>query len=167
MDAWCAEHTGAPFDADGAWAKTGTVCNALLTRLLSHPYFARRPPKSTGREEFNLAWVKSALSDESPEDVQRTLLELTARTVAQSCEGAREIYLCGGGTKNALLLDRIGELSHPAHVATTAELGIDPMHVEALAFAWLARAFFIGRPGNLCEATHARGLRVLGALYPH
>lgn len=167
MDAWCAEHTGAPFDADGAWAKTGTVCNALLTRLLSHPYFARRPPKSTGREEFNLAWVKSVLSDESPEDVQRTLLELTARTVAQSCEGAREIYLCGGGTKNALLLDRIGELSHPAHVATTAELGIDPMHVEALAFAWLARAFFIGRPGNLCEATHARGLRVLGALYPH
>ena len=127
----------------------------------------RRPPKSTGREEFNLAWVRSVLTDEKPEDVQRTLLELTARTVALACRGAQEIYLCGGGTKNTALLDRIAELACPAHVATTAELGIDPMHVEALAFAWLARAFIEGRPGNLCEATHARGLRVLGALYPH
>ena len=167
MDAWCAENTGAPFDNGGAWAETGTVNEALLSRLLQHPYFKRRPPKSTGREEFNLAWVKSVLTNEKPEDIQRTLLELTARIIVQAVGGIKEIFLCGGGTKNTCLLSSVRALVPEAHVATTEELGIDPMHVEALAFAWLARAFFQRRPGNLCEATHARGLRVLGALYPH
>ena len=167
LDAWCEENTDKPFDEGGAWAETGTLNDALLEKLLAHPYLKRRPPKSTGREDFNRTWLKSLLTDEKPEDVQRTLLEFTARVVVQACGEAKEIFLCGGGTKNTALLTRIRTLAGQRHVATTSELGIDPMHVEALAFAWLARAFFQGRPGNLCEATKARGLRVLGALYPH
>ena len=171
LDAWSMHQRRMPFDAGGAWGARGRVIPRLLKKLLAHPFFRRRPPKSTGREEFNLARVKRALTgQERAVDVQATLLELTATTIVQAvrtyCRGAREIYLCGGGARNRALLARLTTLLPGTRVATTDALGIEPQHVEALAFAWLARQAFHNKPGNLPAVTGARGPRVLGAIYP-
>ncbi len=170
LDAWILERCRRRYDHDGAWAARGTVILPLLEKLLSHSFFRRRPPKSTGRDEFDLRWVKRALSGrEQAADVQATLLELTAACIARSvrayCAGAREIYVCGGGARNRALLARLAALLPGRKIATTEALGVAPEHVEALAFAWLARQALRGRPGNLPAVTGAKGPRVLGAIY--
>jgi anhydro-N-acetylmuramic acid kinase len=171
LDDWIMERCRRHYDHDGVWAARGTVNPRLLKKLLSHPFLRRRPPKSTGREEFNLAWVKRALSgSERPVDVQATLLELTAVTIARAvrryCAGAREVFVCGGGAYNRALLARLAALLPGRRIATTAALGVEPEHVEGLAFAWLARQALKNKPGNLPAVTGARGPRVLGAIYP-
>lgn len=171
LDAWTREKRRKRFDAQGAWAASGRVIPSLLRRLLTHPFLHRRPPKSTGSEEFNLRWVKRALSGrERAADVQATLSELTAVSIARAVHthaaGAREVYVCGGGARNRLLLSRLATLLPGKRVATTAALGIEPEHVEALAFAWLARQALKRKPGNLPAVTGARGPRVLGVIYP-
>jgi anhydro-N-acetylmuramic acid kinase len=171
LDAWIREHRRQPYDRDGRWAASGHVNPRLLAKLLAHPYFGRRPPKSTGREEFNLKWLKRQVAGTGrPADVQATLTELTALTVASAvrryCAGAREVFVCGGGARNRFLLSRLAALLPDRRIATAAALGIEPEHVEALAFAWLARQALKGRPGNLPAVTGARGPRVLGAIYP-
>jgi anhydro-N-acetylmuramic acid kinase len=171
LDAWILEKRRKPYDPHGTWAASGRVVPRLLAKLLAHPYFRRRPPKSTGREEFNLKWLKRQLAgNERPADVQATLTELTALTVASAvrryCASAREVFVCGGGARNRVLLARLAALLPRTRVATTAALGIEPEHVEALAFAWLARQALKRKPGNLPAVTGARGPRVLGAIYP-
>ena len=171
LDAWIREKRRKPFDVSGAWAASGRVIPPLLMKLLAHPFFRRRPPKSTGRDEFDLRWVKRALAgSEKAADVQATLLELTAVTIARAvrrhCAGVHEVFVCGGGARNRALLARLSALLPGARVATTDALGIKPEHVEALAFAWLARQAFHNKPGNLPAVTGARGPRVLGAIYP-
>ena len=171
LDAWVREKRGKPYDARGAWAARGTVNPRLLHKLLSHAFFRRRPPKSTGRDEFALAWVRRALTgSERAVDIQATLLELTATTIARAVRAhagsAREVYVCGGGARNRALLSRLTALLPGKRVETTAALGVEPEHVEALAFAWLARQALKHKPGNLPAVTGARGPRVLGAIYP-
>lgn len=174
LDAWVQTHHDARYDKDGAWANSGTVNTTLLDKLLAHDYIHLSPPKSTGRDEFNLAYLKTLLGTFSvainPVDVQATLLELTAQSLSQAikqeCRSAQEIYVCGGGVHNTALFDRIATLLAPIQVHSTAALGIDPDWMEALAFAWLARQTLHGLPGNLPEATGARGARILGAVYP-
>ena len=171
MDAWIAEKRGKHYDARGAWAASGRVIPRLLRRLLVHPFFRRRPPKSAERGEFDLRWVRRALSGrERPADVQATLAELTAASIARAvrmhASSAREVYVCGGGARNRTLLSRLSALLPGKRVTTTAALGIAPEHVEALAFAWLARQALKLRPGNLPAVTGARGPRILGAIYP-
>ena len=171
LDAWAELHLDARFDASGDWAASGTEDRALLARLLDLAYFAARPPKSTGRETFHLDWVRENFKGgESAANVQATLLSLTARSVADAlsrwCPGTTRLLVCGGGTRNARLMARIAQEVRPAVVEPTSVHGIDPMHVEALAFAWLAQAAIEGRPGNLPGVTGARGGRVLGAIYP-
>lgn len=171
MDAWCLRHTGTGFDADGAFASRGTVDAALLARLLDEPWFALPPPKSSGREQFHLAWVQSRLAgDEHAEDVQATLLELTARTVADAlmthAPATSRALLCGGGVRNPVLVQRIAALLPGCSVEATTAHGVDADFVEAAAFAWLARQALLGRAGNLPSATGAAGYRVLGAIYP-
>jgi anhydro-N-acetylmuramic acid kinase len=170
MDAWCKDQTGQSFDRDGAWADQGQVNQALLSDLLSDAYFQRQPPKSTGTEKFNLDWVKTTLArhTEVPGvDVQRTLLELTAITVAQQLphHPGMTLFACGGGAKNPILLRELQRTCSPCTVTTTANIGLDPQWVEASAFAWLARQTLAGLPGNLPEVTGARGKRILGAVY--
>lgn len=170
MDAWIREKRRKLYDVDGAWAASGRVLPRLLIKLLAHPFLRRRPPKSTGREEFNLRWLRRLLSgNERAADVQATLLELTAlaiaRAVRRHCASASEVYVCGGGARNRVLMNRLAALLPGKRVATTAVLGVDPQHVEALAFAWLARQTLKNKPGNLPAATGARGPRVLGAIY--
>lgn len=172
MDEWCQHHRQQPFDRDGAWAASGSVHAGLLAALLDEPYFARPMPKSTGRDLFNAAWLAERLSRlahaPGPGDVQATLAELTAVTIARACAAGdcREVFVCGGGARNAHLMRRLQTLCRPAVVDTTAALGVPPQAVEAVAFAWLARQRMLGRPGNLPAVTGAQGARVLGAVYP-
>ena len=170
MDAWIERHLGKPFDEKGSWAGRGTARAELLGRMLAHDFFAAQPPKSAGREQFNQHWLQSLLGGgETPEDVQATLLELTARGIVdaarQFCAGHSALYVCGGGAHNAVLMNRLANLSGKP-VASTAALGIDPDWMEALAFAWLAKACLDRRPGNLPAVTGAKGPRILGAIYP-
>jgi anhydro-N-acetylmuramic acid kinase len=179
MDAWAMRHLGRPFDAGGAWASQGQVSERLLQALLAEPYLQQSPPKSTGRELFNLAWLDAALAVQGldgqegairPQDVQATLAEFTARTVALAWRwappGARRVAVGGGGAFNAHLLDRLRRQLPGIELVSTADLGVPPDQVEAMAFAWLAWRFLQRLPGNLPGATGARGARVLGALYP-
>jgi len=170
MDAWCMQHKGLPFDADGAWAATGKVLPALLAKMLGEPFFALPPPKSSGRDLFNTAWLNSKLQgDESSVDVQATLLELTCLTIAQAiqqqCNGAREIYLCGGGARNLTLRTRLAALLPDSSVQTTDALGVDGDFLEAIAFAWLAQQNLLGLPANLPLVTGAKHPCILGAVY--
>jgi anhydro-N-acetylmuramic acid kinase len=172
MDAWCLRHRGEAFDRDGAFAASGRVNETLLAQLLSDAYFALPPPKSTGREHFHLAWLDAQLSrfSSSPADVQATLLELTARSVANAIEryagDAADVLICGGGVHNGALVERLRVLLQSRVLSSTAAHGVDPDYLEATAFAWLARQRLLGLPGNLPAVTGARGLRVLGAVYP-
>jgi anhydro-N-acetylmuramic acid kinase len=174
MDAWIARHKGKSYDADGAWAASGTVIPALLTELASEPYFALPAPKSTGRDLFHLEWLAARLqgfADAAPADVQRTLAVLTAQTLAdailQHGPDTEAVYVCGGGAYNGVLMAELSAaLKGRATVQSTATLGVAPNQVEALAFAWLAYRFSERLAGNLPAVTGARGDRVLGALYP-
>lgn len=171
LDAWTQKHLKQPFDRGGEWAGSGKPVAGLLARLVSDEFFRLRPPKSTGREKFNLDWLAGFLSGtERAADVQATLVELTARGIAESignfCPGAQAVYVCGGGARNGTLVNALRSLLAPREVAATDVLGIDAEHVEALAFAWLARQTLRGAPGNLPAVTGAKGARILGAIYP-
>lgn len=169
MDAWCLRHRGEPFDRDAAFAREGRIDEALLQALAADPWFALPPPKSTGRDQFHLDWVGARLAGQSPADVQATLCELTALTVADALRrempGCRRLLACGGGARNPLLMARLAARLPGLAVDTTAAIGLDPDFVEAAGFAWLARETLAGRPGNLPSVTGARGPRVLGAIY--
>ena len=169
LDAWAAKHLGQACDTGGAWAASGRVNRTLLDAMLADPYFAKAAPKSTGRDHFNLAWVEDhALTGLAPNDVQATLTELSARSIAQAVKAssAKELWLCGGGTHNRHLAGRIAALLPDCPTGSTAALGLDPDWVEAVAFAWLAKQAMEHQPGNLPAVTGARGLRILGAIYP-
>ena len=176
MDAWCERHLGKPFDRDGAWAAGGTVDITLLDAMLAEPYFGRPAPKSTGRDLFTPGWLDHQLAINrpkgaaypTPRDIQTTLAELSALTIGRACRdfGAGEIRVCGGGALNTYLMRRLAQIASPIDVTSTAAIGIDPLAVEALAFAWLARQRILNRPGNLPAVTGARGPRILGAIYP-
>jgi anhydro-N-acetylmuramic acid kinase len=172
LDAWCERHTGAAFDAEGAFAARGGVDDALLETLRAEPWFALPPPKSTGREQFHLAWLEARLGTgaRAAQDVQATLLELTAASVADALRATQpdtaRVLVCGGGVHNPRLLQRIAARLPGMIVESTAAHGVDPDLVEAMGFAWLARQTLASRPGNLPSVTGARGPRVLGAIYP-
>lgn len=174
MDAWIHQHHGATYDQEGAWAAHGMLDASLLDKLLNHDFLRLPPPKSAGREQFNLDHLQMLISTlprpVGPVDVQATLLEFTARSlcdaIQQQCRGVQEVYVCGGGVHNTALMQRIAALMAPVPVSSTATVGVDPDWMEALAFAWLARQTMHGLPGNLPEATGARGERILGAIYP-
>lgn len=175
LDAWCQRHLGQPYDADGRWAATGQVVAPLLEQLIaSEPWFALPAPKSTGRDLFNLQWLDDRLAafdgpKPAPQDVQATLQRLTARTVANAIDaaaaGTQDVFVCGGGARNAGLMQELAYcLQRP--VQPTDALGVPAQQVEALAFAWLAQAFVQRRPAGHTAVTGARGPRILGALYP-
>ena len=171
LDYWINRQQGLKQDSNGDWAAAGQVITALLdTMLTNEPYFQRSTPKSTGTEYFSPAWLKAF----SPEnftaiDVQATLLELTARTIAlgikQLPDVATECYVCGGGVHNGYLMQRLYQLLGDCQVSSTAELAVDPDFVEAQAFAWLARETLNHRPGNLPSVTHASAPAVLGGVF--
>jgi anhydro-N-acetylmuramic acid kinase len=175
MDGWIQRHRQQAYDADGAWAASGKVLPALLDALLREPYLALPAPKSTGRDLFHLDWLDAQLAAQpqaAPADVQRTLTEYTAVTLAGAIRahggGADAVYVCGGGAYNGVLMAALAaQLGQQVLVASTQALGVAPSRVEALAFAWLGYRFSARLAGNLPAVTGAQGERVLGALYPH
>lgn len=173
LDGWCQRHTGAAFDRQGAWSAQGQCLPDLLQVLRSEPYFALPPPKSTGRELFNLAWLEDKIKrfqTAKPQDIQATLAELTASTCADGIQHhtneCRSVIVCGGGAFNTDLLQRLQNALPTIQVATSDAFGVAPQQVEAAAFAWLARQTVHRLAGNLPSVTGARGARVLGAIYP-
>ncbi len=179
MDLWCQQQRGQAYDADGSWAASGRPVSALLSAALSDPFFSLPPPKSTGRDLFNAEWIGRCLAQVrqpllAAQDVQATWAELTAQVVltdlARHLPGAQRLVVCGGGVRNRYVMGRLSALAAdqmPAlQVHSSDALGTPADQVEALAFAWLAQALLKSEPGNLSEVTGARGLRILGALYP-
>lgn len=171
MDAWCQRHWQRHFDEDGEQARRGKIVEPLLRTLLSDPYFRAPPPKSTGKEYFNLVWLEhraANLNQLPAEDVQRTLLELTAATITQSIQASGDIegvYVCGGGARNGMLMERLMAGLPKTQVHSTRDIGLAPEWVEATAFAWLAMRTLEHKSGNLPAVTGARGSRILGAIY--
>ncbi|MEB4801743.1 anhydro-N-acetylmuramic acid kinase [Acinetobacter soli] len=182
MDAWCERYTGHPFDENGNWAAYGQPIRGLLERLQAHAFFSKEPPKSTGREDFNLDWLDDQLADwrndeleyqeleDTPENVQATLLKLTTRAIKKAIYRSDldtgEVYVCGGGAYNSHLLEQLRWRLRKHHwsVQSTSVLGLSPTWVEATAFAWLAMRFMHQQAGNLPSVTGAEGFRVLGSI---
>ncbi len=178
LDAWAQQHLGEPFDRNGAWAAIGEVDAELLEDFLAEGFFDQPPPKSTGRDRFNPQWLQAKLAAHAhlaPEDVQRSLVELTATLIAAEVAASDppvgEIILCGGGAYNGCLRDalalRLAELPKPPRLALSSDFGVAPEHVEAIAFAWLAYQHVNDQPANHPDVTGADDFRVLGAYYPH
>jgi len=173
LDDWNRRHCGTRMDRNGAWAATGSVSQALLDKLLADPYFAKAPPKSTGRDYFSLGWLDGVLEEyaQTPgaEHVQATLVMLTARTIADAIGlyalSTMEIYVCGGGMHNPVLMQTLQTCLPETSIATTQPLGIHPDAVEAVTFAWLAHCRMNGIPGNLPPVTGAERPVILGAVY--
>ncbi|HEX5380668.1 anhydro-N-acetylmuramic acid kinase [Acinetobacter tibetensis] len=182
MDAWCHRYTGQPYDENGNWAAYGQPIRSLLERLQAHDFFAKEPPKSTGREDFNLDWLDDQIMDwrndelaydeleDNPENIQATLLKLTTRAIKKaiyrSGMDTGEVYVCGGGAYNSQLLEQLRWRlrKHQWTVQSTADLGLSPTWVEATAFAWLAKRFVEHLSGNLPTVTGAEGYRILGSI---
>lgn len=173
MDLWVATHLDAPMDADGRWAASGTIDAGLLRQMLNDPYLHKAPPKSTGREYFNRAWLQARLDNlgtsPAPADVQATLCEFTAQSVVNAINdcgpGFDDIIVCGGGAHNRHLMQRLTSLLAPCRVTTSAAHGIDVDWVEAAAFAWLAMRRLKSLPGNLPSVTGASSPAILGAVH--
>ncbi len=173
IDSWIHRHQQQGFDPDGSWGRSGHIDAPLLARLLQHDFFAQLPPKSTGREQFHLGWIDQQLTalgrPVADADVQATLTELTARSIADAILKHNlydaEVYVCGGGAHNSYLLERLRRHLGTLSVTTTAALGLPADWVEACAFAWLAKRCLAQLPGNLPSVTGARGERILGGIY--
>ncbi|MBA4381036.1 MAG: anhydro-N-acetylmuramic acid kinase [Sideroxydans sp.] len=171
MDAWIAKHLGKSYDKDGAWAATGNVIPELLQSLLDEAFFSTKPPKSTGRDLFNMDWLAHSLSgNEKPEDVQATLLALTGDSIAGAvnrfCANAKEVYVCGGGAHNSSLMSHLQHALPQCTIKKSDSVGIDADWMEAIAFAWLAQQTMLLHPSNLPAVTGAKHPVVLGAIYP-
>lgn len=173
LDGWIKRHTGADFDKNGNWAKSGQIIMPLLEQLLTHPFFEKPYPKSTGREEFNLAWLDQELekfnknynSTHTPADVEATLVELTSVSVARALSKIMafgDLFVCGGGALNGYLMTRLAHNLPTWHIQSTQTLGIPPTLVESLAFAWLAQQTMLSQPNNLPSVTGAKKSVVLG-----
>jgi anhydro-N-acetylmuramic acid kinase len=171
MDAWILKNLGKPYDANGDWAASGTADKNLLARLLAHPFLQQTPPKSTGREAFNLCWLETELAglQVTPADVQATLLAFTAESIAkdikQLTSASCEVFVCGGGAYNLKLMAELQSRLPHAKLASTAELGIAPEWAEAMAFAWLAKQTMERKNGNLSAVTGAKREVILGGVY--
>lgn len=182
MDAWCRLHTGQAYDENGDWAANGSPIRSLLERLYAHEFFSRKPPKSTGREDFNLDWLEGQLADwrndeleyeefdDTPENIQATLAKLTVRAIQKAIyrSGMKdgEVYVCGGGAYNSHILEQLRWRLRKHHwsVQTTDVIGLAPTWVESTAFAWLAMRFDQKLSGNLSAVTGASGDRILGTI---
>lgn len=170
IDAWIEAHKNKPYDKSGQWARSGKVLPNLLEHLLDEPYFSAPHPKSTGKEYFNLHWLRNKLSGGfsscNPKDVQATITALTAYTIAKNCNKCDEVLVCGGGVHNEYLIELLAEylISTPT-LSSTASAGIDPDWMEAIAFAWLAKQTLEKKTANLPAVTGAKGSRILGAIY--
>jgi anhydro-N-acetylmuramic acid kinase len=173
LDAWINQHKGSDMDTNGTWAGSGKVDNELLQHLLGDPFFAERPPKSTGRDLFNPGWLNNRLAslerDISPEDVQATLVELTTQSIKNAINkhtnNIDEMYVCGGGVHNTFLMERLGKLLPNVAISSIEAIGVNPDAVEAMTFAWLAKCRLETVTANLPSVTGAKQKVILGGVF--
>lgn len=167
LDYWIGKIRNESYDRDGRWATSGQIDSALLDALLADPYFAAPAPKSTGREHFNGRWLEQQLDGQPASDVQATLLELTARSIAAALQplAPEQVLICGGGARNPALMTRLQTLLGTVPINPSDTAGMPAEWVEGAAFAWLARARLVAQPGNCPAVTGARRASILGALY--
>ena len=172
MDYWCQHSLDQCYDTNGNWASKGETNTELLTHLLDDVYFRQAPPKSTGKEYFSPAWLNRKISPfmaSKPEDIQATLCQFSVETISDAilehAADSKHVLVCGGGIHNRQLIAML-QKRLPMPVISTADFGIDPDHVEAIAFAWLAKQTTHRKPGNLCSVTGAKTPVVLGGIYP-
>jgi anhydro-N-acetylmuramic acid kinase len=173
LDLWVQRHRGLPYDAGGAWGRSGSINDELLSRMLDEPFFRQPPPKSTGRDLFNEKWLERHLKASpgiAAVDVQATLAALSGEAIAQDVRShapnARTLIACGGGARNDAVLDHMRGVLPAVNITTSDTFGVPPQLIEALAFAWLAQQCLTARPGNVPAVTGAQGPRILGAVYP-
>jgi anhydro-N-acetylmuramic acid kinase len=174
LDNWTQRHQSKSYDDEGQWAASGEANQRLLQQMLADPFFAQAPPKSTGREYWNMVWLDQQLARQSsqlsPTDIQATLIELTTHSIIEAIEKVapqvEQIFICGGGVHNVRMMERLSMLAAPCTVKSTSSVGFDPDFVEAIAFAWFAQQTLAGHTLALSSITGARGNRVLGAIYP-
>ncbi|MCC7006640.1 MAG: anhydro-N-acetylmuramic acid kinase [Ottowia sp.] len=175
LDAQAQTHLGQPYDAFGQWAASGKPHAKLLAQLMKEPFFQQAPPKSTGRDLFNIGWLQQQCQTSgitlSPQDLQATLTQCTVSAIAQAArtygETARVLIVCGGGALNTYLMQSLQHALPDWQVSPSDKFGVPAQEVEACAFAWLGWQFIRALPGNLPSVTGARGPRILGAYYPH
>lgn len=173
LDAWIDEHLNQPYDDEGNWALTGKVDEPLFKLFLKEPYFALPPPKSTGKELFNLHWVRKKLklrkATLAPQDVQATLLECTVHSIAHAIMlyGGTpfSVYVCGGGIHNKALLFALAQKLYPNDVLSTEDLSLPPDWIEATTFAWLAKKTLKREQLNVPPITGAQHSVVLGTVF--
>ncbi len=170
MDAWCQLHTQKDYDENGEWAASGQVNEPLLLAMMEENYFKLPSPKSTGRELFNLPWLKQfSFQGVTDKDAMATLTQLTVNSIAQEIQGLGhdgDVIICGGGALNSYLMTCLQQQLRNYNVFSCALLDLDPQCIEAMAFAWLAQQCIERKPGNVPGVTGALGGRVLGAIYP-
>lgn len=172
MDAWIAKHQAARFDYHGAWAASGQIIESLLNELLNDAYFSQTAPKSIGKEYFSLDWLSAhfPLNNYPPQDVQATLLALSATCIAHACQeyapSAKQLLLCGGGAHNQALVQALQSQLPLYHVTSTARFGVDPDYLEAMLFAWLASKTLSHQLLDLSQMTGSSKPTILGAIYP-
>ena len=168
LDNWIMHCQAKPYDDNGEFCSQGQLLPELLAKMLTDRYFARPAPKSTGREYFNLKWLQQFQPEQfNPADIQRTLCRLTAQTISDSLQHSQlqQVFVCGGGVHNSVLMADLALLLPGCAVSSTNELGVDADWLEAMAFAWLAWAFQHQINGNLPEVTGASKACVLGVAY--
>jgi len=170
LDEWCQQHLNQAYDNNGSWAATGSINDKLLEQLLADNFFSLQPPKSTGREYFNLSRLKQQSANDSPENIQATLTQFSIESIARAIEThanyCDEVFVCGGGAFNAHMTQGLNNRLSSIKLKTTTELGIDPEWVEAAAFAWLAKQTLENKPGNIATVTGASENVILGGIYP-
>lgn len=172
MDAFAHKHLNEAYDNEGQWARSGTIQKTLLAKLLQHPFFAEQPPKSTGRDDFHMSWLNHVLEQGetfAPEDIQATLTELTAMTIADAihahCPDTQALYVCGGGAFNTYLAERLQHHLNGIAFHTTEDLGLPPQLLEATLMAWLAEQTLARKPIDLRKITGSEKPAILGAVY--
>ncbi|MBA3536129.1 MAG: anhydro-N-acetylmuramic acid kinase [Tatlockia sp.] len=171
MDAWILKNLGYDYDKNGDWAASGSAISSLLEELLADPYFQRSQPKSIGKEYFSINWLLPHLkADFAPEDVQATLLLLTATTIAQGLQrgltAVNQLLICGGGVHNSVLVSTLARLLPEIKVQSTEAININPDYIEALMFAWFAQKTISRTILDLSQITGAKSSTILGAIYP-
>lgn len=172
LDAWIQQHLNLSYDNNGTWAASGQVCENLLTVLLRDDYFQQLPPKSIGKEYFNLDWLikQPAAAGQKPEDIQATLLALTTKAIAMAIQhdvsALQQVFICGGGVHNRQMMQSLAQQLSPIEVVNTQLLGIDPDYIEAMMFAWLADKCLNHIALDLTKITGSSKPAVLGIIYP-
>lgn len=167
LDAWIRQHHNMPFDKAGSWAGSGKVDENLLHSLQQDPFFHKTGPKSIGKEYYSASWLQPFLpAIFKPEDIQATLLALTASSIAQAASHVSRLLICGGGANNTLLMNVLREKLPNIPVQTTADVGISPDYLEAMMFAWLAAQAIDSIKVDLRAITGSREPVLLGVIYP-